>query len=67
MRYALILHNHKDLRRQRTDIVNQIEIHFCMIVPSMDISRNLNDMEEKCYFFCSPTMNKEKLLGVLLT
>lgn len=36
MRYALMVHNQKDLRRLRIDMVNQTEIYFCMVVPSMD-------------------------------
>lgn len=71
MRYALMVHNQKDLRRLRIDMVNQTEIYFCMVVPSMDkIFPETWMVWKKNNTFSVlllRAMNKEKLLEVLLT
>lgn len=56
MRYALLLYTYKDLRRWSLNMVNQTERYFLYdsALYGKDISRKLNDMEEKCYFSRSP-------------
>lgn len=48
-----MLYNYKDLRGDEYDQPDWKV--FCTIVPSRDISRNLDSMEGKHYFFCSPS------------